>query len=112
MLSSLKALYNRFVQGWSDFKALATKDFKVLWNEYRTVFILLGALLVTLKFKDWLVDFLINGSKKMFQKAQAQNLTLQTKEDSDNKQADALINQAAQLPSQEVAVNDDWNKSK
>ena len=112
MLTSLKSLYSRFSQAWSDFKALATKDFKTLWIEYRTILILLGALILTLKFRQWLIDFLVSSSKQLFQSTQKQSQSDQLKEDTANKAADTLVQDAKDLPAQETPVGEDWYKKK
>ena len=112
MLNKLKTFFSKLTTGWNNLKTLAKKDLASLWNEYRTVLILLGALILTLKFREWFIDFLVNSSKKLFTTAQKQSESDQVKEDQKNKAADALVNQAQQLQNQkkpEVTV--DWNKT-
>jgi hypothetical protein len=82
MLASIKALYNRSSEGWQALKALAEKDFKTLWNEYRYVFIALSIVIVGLKWRTWLINFIVSDSKQMYQNAQNKNQSLEIKEDS------------------------------
>jgi hypothetical protein len=110
MLIKLKALYSRISQAWRGFKALCEKDLTTLWSEYHTWLILIGAAVLTMKFRALLVDFIINGSKKLYLSSQKQSESLQVKKDANNKAADALVQQAAELPSTETPVDDDWNK--
>lgn len=110
MLARLKALWSQLGQSWQNFKALCEKDLKSLWNEYRTVFILLGALILTVKFRDWLIDLIVSNGKRLFQNTQKKNDALQQKENQVNQQADDLVKKANDLPNQEQPVNDDWYK--
>ena len=111
MLNSLKSLYNRTSQAWTDLKALAKKDLSTLWNEYRTVFVLLGAVIFALKFRQWFIDLIVSGSKQLVQSSQTKSQSLETKENSDNKAADILVQEAQALPGQEKPVASDWYKN-
>jgi hypothetical protein len=110
MLNEIKVIWAKIKAGWTSLTTLAEKDFLELWVSYRTVFILFGAAILTLKFRDLLVDFIVSSSKRLFQSTQKKSDSLETKEDTLNKQADALVQQATQLPATEKPVTDDWNK--
>lgn len=109
-MNSLKALWARIRASLDKFEALAAKDLGDLWQNYRGFLIAFGAIVLTVKFRDILIDLIVSSSKKMFQSAENKNNSLQLKEDKDNNQANALVKEAQALPSQEQPVDVDWYK--
>ena len=83
---------------------------KALWAKYGILFILVGIGLIALKFGSVAMDVLGGSSKKDLQEAQKTDAELKAKEDATNKQADALVKDAADLPKTEGQVDDDWDK--
>jgi hypothetical protein len=110
MLDEIKSLIARIGQFWTNTKELAKKDLSVLWSEYRTPLIILGSLILALKFRQWLIDFIVSGSKELFDNAQKKDQKLQNQENTANQQADALVNTANELSDTEKTVDSDWYK--
>lgn len=82
-----------------------------IWNRSKMFLLAIGAIVVAIewqKLKEWLM---INAGKKELQKDQKQDQALATTETADNKQADALVQQADALPGQEQPVKPDWFKN-
>lgn len=85
-------------------------DAKTLWNEHKLFFIIFGALVLLVKFRDIAIDLLVSGGKKELTQAHQQDAGLAAQESAANTAANQLIQQAQQEPAKEGAVNDDWNK--
>lgn len=91
---------------------VASFTFKSLWEKYGILFIIMGALLLIAKYSSVFMEFLSWSSKKDLQDAQKVDTQLKTQEDAANKQADALVQAAKDLPKQEGTVSDDWYTKK
>jgi len=112
MLSKLKSLVSGLKSFVANFKAKASKDLSELWKDYKGFLIVFGALILTLKFRELLVSFLLNSSKRFFQGAQKKSASLDLKENKDDAQSNALVEQAQDLPKTEQPVTVDWYKDK
>lgn len=110
MQNYLKGLWLKISQSWANVKILAEKDLSTLWTEFRTPLILLGGIILTIKFRDLVINLIVSNSKKLFNNAQKQSQVLQSKENSNNKQADALVQDAQNLSSTNPPVDENWNK--
>lgn len=110
MLERLKALLSRLSQAWVRIRDLAEKDMATLWSEYKTPLILFGSVILTIKFRQWLIDLIVSSSKKLFENAQKQDQALQNEENKNSAQADALVKEANDLPSTEKPVDENWYK--
>lgn len=83
---------------------------KDVWNRSKVVIVAIGAIILALeyqKIKEWVIAYL--GQKEM-DNSKKQDIQLEAKEDTDNNKANALIEDAKNLPSQEKPVTADWNK--
>jgi hypothetical protein len=85
---------------------------KQLWTKYGIFFIIVGVLLIALKFGNLAMDVLGWSSKKDLQDAQKKDTELKAQEDAASSQADSLVTQANNLPNQEGPVDADWNLKK
>ena len=83
---------------------------KDLWSKYGLLFIIVGVALLVMKSSNFIMDLIASISKKDVQKAEKQDAKLKNEEDSAKTQADALVKQAEDLPSQEKPVDENWNK--
>jgi hypothetical protein len=101
VLAKLKALWTRLKSNASD-----------LWAGGRWFVAVLGVIVVVLKFKDLLVDFLVDGAKSIFNNTTKQTNDLNNQENQNNESADQLVDDAKKLPDQEPPVSDGWNTKK
>lgn len=110
MSEKLTALKTSIVTTYKGIIAKASQDIKDIWAKDKGFFILFGALILTIKFRQILMNLIIGNAKALFNSAQKQSNQDQTKENQANTQANALEQQAEQLPSQEQPITPDWNK--
>lgn len=85
-------------------------DAKTLWNEHKLFFIICGALILLVKFRDIAIDLLVSGGKKELDNAKKEDQSLASDEAKAKAQADQLVQQAQEEPSKEGPIGDDWNK--
>jgi hypothetical protein len=111
MLSKLKTFLSNVSQGWNNFKALAKKDFSTLWNEYRGFIIFIGGLVLLLKFRELIINFLLNSAKNLFNSSTKTDQTIKLEEDKNNQAANNLVKEANDLPNQEKPVDENWYKN-
>ena len=98
------------IQAWLQaFKAKASQDWKDIWNSDKAFFFLAGAIVLIIKFREVLISLLLSSTKHISDESKAEDATLAKKEDTANTQADALVKQADQLPTQEPPVDPDWS---
>src|SRR5271165_2767383 len=102
-LAAAKAILQAF---W----AKVNQDIKTIWAQDKVFLIAFGALILTIKFRDIIIDLLVSSAKRIFTKAQSQNSQLQQQENTANAQADQLVKEAQQLPSTEKPISEDWYK--
>ena len=110
MFDKIKAFAGSFNQKIKDFIALLKADSVAAWNQNKALFIALGAIVLTIKFRQILIDIIVSGSKALMAKTQKKSDADQTKENQANAQADALVKDAQELPTKQEPVGDDWNK--
>ena len=84
-------------------------DAKTLWNDHKLFFIICGALILVVKFRDILTDLLVSGGKAKLDSATKQDAVLAATESKDIAQANQLEQQAQAEPAKETPVTDDWN---
>ena len=110
MLSNLS---EKLKNWWSNLESMALKGLGELWDSCRIPLVLFGTIIVILKFRNILINFLIKNAKQVYNNAQKQNQSEILKEDRDNKQADQLVQETKDLQQQETQpVADDWYKDK
>ena len=85
---------------------------KALWAKYGIWFIFVGIALAVVEFGNLAMDFLGWSSKKDLQAAQKTDTELKAKEAAINAQADTLVKEAAELPSTEKPIANDWYLNK
>jgi hypothetical protein len=105
MLARLKAV-------WSNLWAKINLDAKELWSKDKVFFIIFGAIILIVKFRDIFISLLVSGGKKTMDNAQKKDDSLATQEKTENGQADALVKQAEALSNKETLVQPDWYKDK
>lgn len=101
--ASIEAIYKGII-------TKASQDAKDIWNQDKAFFFLAGALILTIKFRQILINIIIGNAKDLFNSAQKQDAKDQNLENKANAQADQLVQDAQQAPAQEQPVNTDWNK--
>ena len=79
-----------------------------IWNRSKIFLLAVGAAIVYLEWQKIKTAFLTLAAQKEMKSDDKQDQALSTQEDNNNKQADALVQQAQALPAQEPAVTDDW----
>jgi hypothetical protein len=99
MLTQLKALWVKLNTNISE-----------LWSDSKVFVIIFGVLIVILKFRSILVNFIVLGAKSIFNQASQQSSADQNQESKDNNNANDLINQANILPDNQPPVTPDWYK--
>ena len=99
MKAKLQALWTGFIQQLKD-----------LWNRSK-MYILAGLAIAAYlgwnKLKEMLLVYF---GKKEIQQDNKEDASLKAKEDSANSQADALVKEANDLPSQQPPISEDWYK--
>lgn len=87
------------------------QDFKTLWNNNRIFLILLIPIILIIKFRNVIIDILVNASKQQIEDAQNKDAKLKTKEDQAKAQANQLVDEANKLGQQpQQPVDVDWYK--
>jgi len=99
MGSNLKAL-------WAKIKATVSD----LWDKDKGIFLLIAIAGLIVKFRDIIIDLLINSAKNVEKSANKQDVKLATQENDAKAQADQAVQQAAAEPAKEEPVTDDWYK--
>lgn len=99
MLAKLTAL-------WTTFKT----DMGDTWQRSKIFVFAIGALIVALEFQKLKEFLLVWLGERQIKSATKQDATLAATEKKDSQAADVLVAQAQELPSQETAIGDDWNK--
>jgi hypothetical protein len=83
-----------------------------LWDKDKGIFLLIAIAAIVVKFRDIMIDLLINSAKRVDKNAQKQDSKLADQEAQLKQQADAAVQQAADEPQKEEPVTDDWYKKK
>jgi hypothetical protein len=83
-----------------------------LFGEGHVILLFAAFGILLLKFGNYFVNLITLKSKAEMKSADAEDVVLKTQADTDTKQADALVQQSQQLPSQEGQVDENWNKEK
>ena len=95
-------------------KAIANVIWADVCDTYKRLKILIFAILAAVVYLEWekiSAAFLVYMANKSTQKDKTEDKTLYNKETSQNTQANALIQEAEGLPSQEQPVKDGWDKN-
>lgn len=101
MITKLKALW-----------ALVKPRLAAFWDNARLFIIAIGALIFALEYTKLKEYFLVKGGQKEIANATKQDATLANTETQDNNAANALIQQAQQLPTTEKPITPDWYEKK
>jgi hypothetical protein len=81
-----------------------------IWNRSKIFILAVGALIVALEFQKIKEALLVYAGKKEIQSDNKKDTVLADQENKANSQADALVQQAKDLPGQETQVKPDWYK--
>ena len=85
-------------------------DAKTLWNDHKLFFIIFGALILLVKFRDIAIDLLVSGAKKEVTETKKEDAVLAAYEKKANDAANQLVQQAKDEPLKQGPIDDDWNK--
>jgi hypothetical protein len=99
MLSKLKALWT-----------IAKTQLADIWNKSKMYIFAAAAIVAALEFRQLKEWFIAYSGQKEINKDKKEDSVLAATENKDNAQADALIQQAKDLPSQQPPVTSDWYK--
>jgi hypothetical protein len=99
MGSNLKAL-------WAKIKATVSD----LWDKDKGIFILIAIAALIVKFRDIIIDILVQSSKNVQDKAEKKDAQLASQESDAKAQADQAVADAAAEPAKQEPVTDDWYK--
>lgn len=103
-------MLTKLTTAWQNFEAKARQDWKIIWDSGKGFFFAAGILILIVKFRDIIIDILLNSAKRLFSNATKKDAVLDNQETKDNNAANALVDQANKLPSNETPTSDDWNK--
>ena len=92
------------------FWAKVNQDAKDIWNKDKGFFIAFGVLILFVKFRDLLIDLLLNSAKRVSDNAKKEDGKLANEESQANSQANDLIKKAQDLPNQQKPIDRDWYK--
>lgn len=81
-----------------------------LWQSSKWFVILFGIVILIIKFHTVLIDILISNANRIFSSATKTSDASQARENQDNQQANALIQDANSLPGQQKPIDENWNK--
>jgi hypothetical protein len=81
-----------------------------IWNRIKIPLIMIGGLIVALEFKKLQEYFLVKGGQKQITNAKKEDANLAAVEKTDSDAADALVQEAKDLPAQQPPVTQDWYK--
>jgi hypothetical protein len=98
-MSKLKALWT-----------LVTSQLADLWNRSKVFLLAIAALILTLEWEKIKETVLVYLGQKEIKSDQKQDATLAATEKKDSDAADALVQQAQLLPTQQKPIADDWNQ--
>jgi hypothetical protein len=81
-----------------------------LWSQYRGFLIAAGVLILIVKFREVIIDFLVSSVKTKMDETQKKSDQLKSEQDAANAQADALRQHANDLDKNKTEVGEDWYK--
>ena len=81
-----------------------------IFDKDKGVFFFIAVGAVVFKFRDILLGIMINSAKRVDKNAHTDDTKLSQQENQLNQQADTLVQKAAEEPSKEGTVDDDWYK--
>ena len=99
MGDKIKALWAKIKQQFVD-----------VWDKDKGIFVLVALAAIAVKFRDIIIDILINSTKRVKDKADKKDETLAAQETQLKQQADQAIQDAQDEPKKEQPVDDDWYK--
>jgi len=99
MGAKIAALWQSIKKQWTD-----------VWDKDKGIFFLVALAAVVLKFRDILIDILINSAKNVEKNANKKDEKLASQEADLKTQADAQVQKAQDEPKKETPVDDDWYK--
>ena len=81
-----------------------------LWDKDKGIFLLIAIAAIAVKFRDLLIDILINSGKRVKENADKKDSKLANQENQANAQAEELIKKASEEGQNQPPVGDDWYK--
>jgi hypothetical protein len=81
-----------------------------LWDKDKGIFLLIAIAAFIVKFRDIIIDLMINSAKRVDKNAHTQDTKLADQETDLKQQADAAVQQAQQDAPKDGPISDDWNK--
>jgi hypothetical protein len=77
---------------------------------FYTVIPLLGIILLSIKFRNILIDLLVKNSRSELESAETTDAALAQQAEQNKQEADKLSQEASQLPSQEGQTDSNWDQ--
>jgi hypothetical protein len=81
-----------------------------IWNRSKVFILAILALVIAFEWQKLKEYLMVKAGQKELQNADKQDVTLANQEQTANNAANALVQQAQQLPNEEQPIGDDWNK--
>lgn len=94
------------------FLAKLNTPVKTLWENNKIFVIAFFILILIIKFRDVIIDYLFSSSKKTLEEAKKKDSQLKKEEDAANAKADALVADANKLDENKETIDENWNKKK
>ena len=90
------------------FWAKLNSELKSLWDNDKLFFLVFIPIIVIVKFRSYLINWLVNDAKQTIQDTSTQDKTLIQNISKENQEADKLIQNVSQIGSEETPVGPDW----
>lgn len=81
-----------------------------LWEKDKVFLLCFGLLILVVKFRSVLISLIVANSKKLLEDTKTADTVLQKQENDYKKKADALVQEAKNLPNTKENVDEDWYK--
>lgn len=81
-----------------------------IWDKDKGIFFLVALVALIVKFRDLIIDILVNSAKRVKENADKKDEKLAAEEIDLKKQADQAVQDAQNEPSKQQPVDDDWYK--
>ena len=109
MKAKLQALLAQLRASLGTFGTKIGSDIGDLWEKDKAFLLIFGAVILTVKFRDIMINLIVRGGQSLFNTTQASTDKLEKQEQDDNSAADKLVQEAGALSKSNPSVEDDWN---
>ena len=84
--------------------------FSTLWEKHKIFLIIFGLLIVIVKFREVIMDFLIASARAAFNNAKEKDADLANRQNDANNRANQIIDNAEKLDDTRPNIDEDWHK--